>query len=45
MHGVIFERMDGNGVRAGITGVYGIPGEKDNERRVVEFCAERGGGW
>ena len=28
--------------RAGITGVFRVPGENDNGRRVVEFCAERG---
>ena len=27
---------------AGITGAFGVPGENDNGRRVVEFCAERG---
>ena len=29
-------------MRAGITGVFVFPGEIINERRVVEFCAERG---
>ena len=29
-------------VRAGITGVFGIPGGNKNRRRVVEFYAERG---
>ena len=29
-------------VRAGITGAFGVPGENDDGRRVVEFCAERG---
>ena len=29
-------------IRAGITGAFGIPGEKDNGRRRVEVCAERG---
>ena len=28
--------------RAGITGAFEVPGENDNGRRVVEFCAERG---
>ena len=28
--------------RAGITGAFGVPGEKDNDRRVVTFCGERG---
>ena len=27
---------------AGITGAFGVPGENENGRRVVEFCAERG---
>ena len=27
-----------------ITGAFGVPGENDNGRRVVEFCAERGMG-
>ena len=27
--------------RAGITGAFGVPGENDNGRRVVEFCEER----
>ena len=26
--------------RAGITGAFGVPGENDNGRRVVEFCAK-----
>ena len=25
-----------------ITGAFEVPGENDNDRRVVEFCAERG---
>ena len=29
-------------VRTGITGGFGVPREKENGRRVVEFCAERG---
>ena len=28
--------------RADITGAFGVPGENDNGRRGVEFCAERG---
>ena len=28
--------------RAGITGAFGVPGENDNGRGVVEFCKERG---
>ena len=32
-------------VRAGITDVFGVPGENENERRVMEFCAERGCVW
>ena len=31
----------GDKTRAGITGAFGVPGENDNGRRVVEFCAER----
>ena len=27
-------------MKAGITGAFGVPGESDNCRRVVEFCAE-----
>ena len=30
-----------NSMRAGITCPFRIPGENDNSRRVVEFCAER----
>ena len=32
----------GGRTRAGITGVFGVPGENDNRIRVVEFCTERG---
>ena len=32
----------GDRTRAGITGAFGVPGENDNSRRVVEFCAEKG---
>ena len=31
----------GDRKRAGIIGAFGVPGENDNGRRVVEFCAER----
>ena len=27
-------------MRAGITGAFGFPGENENGRKVVEFCAE-----
>ena len=29
-------------VRGGISNTYGLPGENDNGRRVMKFCAERG---
>ena len=29
-------------VKTGIIGTFGIPGENDNGRRVVEFCVEGG---
>ena len=29
-------------MRASITGVFEVLGENDNERRVIDFCAERG---
>ena len=32
----------GDRTRAGITGAFGVPGEKDNGRRVVDFCEENG---
>ena len=32
----------GDRTRAGITGAFGVPGENENGRRMVEFCAERG---
>ena len=32
----------GDGKREGITGAFGVPGENDNVRRVVEFYEERG---
>ena len=34
-------RRIGDRLRQGITGAFGVPGENDNGRRVVEFCAER----
>ena len=32
----------GDRVKTGITVTFGIPGENENGRRVVESCAERG---
>ena len=32
----------GDRIKAGITDAFGVPGENDNGRRVLEFCAERG---
>ena len=32
----------GDTVRAGLSGTFGISGENNNGRRLVEFCAERG---
>ena len=32
----------GDRLRVGITGGFGVPGENDNDRRVIDFCAERG---
>ena len=32
----------GNRTRAGTTGAFGVPGENDNGRRVMEFCGEGG---
>ena len=32
----------GDRTKTGITGAFGIPGENDNGRRVVKFCAEKG---
>ena len=32
----------GDRTRTGITGAFGVPGENDNGRRVVEFCEEKG---
>ena len=29
-------------LRVGITDWFGVPGENDNGRRVLDFCAERG---
>ena len=38
--------MDGlDRLRAGITGEFGVPGENDNRRRVIDICAERGYMW
>ena len=35
--------VDLNGwIGAGITGAFGVPGENNNGRRVVEFCEKRG---
>ena len=31
----------GDRTRARITGAFGVPGENDKGRRVVEFCEER----
>ena len=31
----------GDWTRAGITGAFGVPGEKYNNRREVDFCSER----
>ena len=39
------EWIDRDGTRVGITGAFGVPRENDNDRRVVEFCAERGCVW
>ena len=35
-------RWIGDKTRTGIIGAFGVPGENDNSRRVVELCAERG---
>ena len=32
----------GDRVRTGISGAFGVPGENDTGRRVVDFCAESG---
>ena len=32
----------GDRMRDGITGALKVPGDNDNGRRVVDFCAERG---
>ena len=32
----------GDEMRVGVTGAFGFPGENNNGRRVVEFCAEKG---
>ena len=31
----------GDGITGGITGAFGVSGENDNGRRVVELCAEK----
>ena len=36
MNGWIEDRL-----RAGITGAFGVPGDNDNGRGVVELCVER----
>ena len=35
----------GNRTRAGITGPFGVPGENDNGRKVVEFAQKGGYVW
>ena len=35
-------RWIGDRMRAGITGAFGVTGENDNDRKVVEFYAEKG---
>ena len=35
-------RWVGDRVRLGITGIFEVPGENDNGRKMVEFYAERG---
>ena len=32
----------GDRLMPGLIGVFGVPGGKDNGRRVIDFCAERG---
>ena len=32
----------GDRKRAGIIGAFGVPGKSDNDKRIVEFYAERG---
>ena len=34
--------LNGDRTIAGITGAFRVPGENDNGKRVVKFCAERG---
>ena len=29
-------------MRSGITGGFGVPGENNNGREVIDFCAEKG---
>ena len=35
-------RWIGDRIRAGITGLFGVPRENDNGRRVLTSCEERG---
>ena len=35
----------GDETKASITSAFGVPGESDNGRRVVEFCDESTQGW
>ena len=35
----------GKSVRDGITGAFEVPGENDNGRRGMEFCAEKWFAW
>ena len=32
----------GDRTRAGVTSAFGVPGENDNYRRIVDFCEESG---
>ena len=36
LNGYVKDRM-----RVGITGAFGVPGEKDEGRRVIDFCVEK----
>ena len=40
--GIEMYRWIGDRVRASLTGAFGVPGENDNGRRVMEFCAGKG---
>ena len=42
MHSGQFKMIDRKRMRVGITGTFGVPGEYDNDRKVMEFCAGRG---